>query len=680
MRREENPFNAASRFLVYRQMYLIQHDFFNRKSEQPQILKDANNDALRKLKLYRSQRKKEKKGNTTNSTNTGGSEIQPPQSTNTEDIADNEKLAIFAKELELDKYESRNKRNGEIAAEQRQAADGGLLDVAQARIKRRDGDVSSALQQGVQSKEDKDKRNREDEAIIEELAKEQGQWIDEVDQYLEEKYGEKIDSGSESYVYRKDKDTVIKSRTIDPFVEGGYNSIQRALDSIAIHNLLFPETAMKVVGFGRSDGELTVILEQPYIEGRYATDDEIAEYVDKLYGAEKDISIIGGTSYKTATYLLQDLKSKNVKVGVVNGKKQLYIIDGDFYYTRKHRQYLKLKEKVQSKGITPQQNAARSALGAYYRWQKEHITKSEKFNEDHTYLLDDNPIADSVTQFWRKLFPEKIDGDHTYASSIGNSVDAIVRDYFKRNNPENTMYPNMTADRRDAIIEDCKRLERELKSRYGENAIIITEEFVLTGNVKAKGLAERVAGTMDMLVIDEAGDLHILDMKAKKGSIDSYNNRRNYTLQLNAYKELLEQCVPAFKGRVKSIDLIWFGQDYPTQGKGVTYTTDTNSGEITVTSGSYTVPMSEYSKWSTPSLSDNWDDALINLDIKPVFDEVTPVWETPKPKEEKSKDTPPSAGSHIDIHKDNPRLKLLKAFTHQQREYRVEMLAWDKFN
>ena len=61
MRREENPFNAASRFLVYRQMYLIQHDFFNRKSEQPQILKDANNDALRKLKLYRSQRKKKKR-------------------------------------------------------------------------------------------------------------------------------------------------------------------------------------------------------------------------------------------------------------------------------------------------------------------------------------------------------------------------------------------------------------------------------------------------------------------------------------------------------------------------------------------------------------------------------------------------------------------------------------------
>ncbi len=92
---------------------------------------------------------------------------------------------------------------------------------------------------------------------------------------------------------------------------------------------------MKVVAFGRSDGEFTVVLEQRYIEGDFATKEDIEQFITERFGAEKDTSVIGNTSYKTDEYLLQDLKSKNVIVQIIDGRKQLFVIDGDFYHAQK---------------------------------------------------------------------------------------------------------------------------------------------------------------------------------------------------------------------------------------------------------------------------------------------------------------------------------------------------------
>ena len=259
------------------------------------------------------------------------------------------RIRKLAEELKLSKYESRLERNAETSGIQRQTTDGGLLDEAQTRIQRRGSNVRETQEQGVQSQESTRRRNREDEATLEKLAKEQGQWIDNADEELERQYGERIGHGSESYVYLKDADTVIKSRTIDPNIEGGYRTYQEALESIAIHNRLFPETAMTITGFGRSDGEFCVIVEQPFIEGKFATTEEIQQFIADKYEAEKDEEVAGGQSYKTEAYLLQDLKPKNVIVRKVNGKEQLFVIDGDFYLTERHKEYLNLIEQEQDR-------------------------------------------------------------------------------------------------------------------------------------------------------------------------------------------------------------------------------------------------------------------------------------------------------------------------------------------
>ena len=222
--------------------------------------------------------------------------------------------------------ESNNTRNAETVAGKQQTSNGGLLAESQARIQRGDGNLRETQEQGILSQEDIDKRNQEDRESLEKFAKEQGKWADDVDTKLEKKYGGRIGHGSEAWVYRKDKDTVIKSRSIT-----GYKTVSDALRSIELHNTLFPETAMKVVGFGNGDGEFSIIIEQPFIEGAYASQEEIDSFVKERFNAKKDPSVIGNTSYKTDDYLLQDLKPQNVLVRIVNGERQYYVIDGDFY-------------------------------------------------------------------------------------------------------------------------------------------------------------------------------------------------------------------------------------------------------------------------------------------------------------------------------------------------------------
>jgi len=70
-----------------------------------------------------------------------------------------------------------------------------------------------------------------------------------------------IAKGAEAKVYYKSGDTsVIKERT------SIYATLGKAMEAIVLHNALFPETPMSVIGFTRdSDGLFRIILTQPYI-------------------------------------------------------------------------------------------------------------------------------------------------------------------------------------------------------------------------------------------------------------------------------------------------------------------------------------------------------------------------------------------------------------------------------
>ena len=153
------------------------------------------------------------------------------------------------------------------------------------------------------------------EQLIEQWAKAANLWEDNSEQFLIEEFGPMIAHGAEAKVYYKDGDTsVIKERC------SIYSTTQKALDAIVLHNCLFPETAMKVIGFTRdSDGLMRIVLTQPYINClRLATKEEI----DEMVAAKgfRDNWNGQGVNYISDRLALEDMHPANVFVDMVTGE------------------------------------------------------------------------------------------------------------------------------------------------------------------------------------------------------------------------------------------------------------------------------------------------------------------------------------------------------------------------
>jgi hypothetical protein len=153
------------------------------------------------------------------------------------------------------------------------------------------------------------------EQLIERWAKSAQLWVEDSEQIITRNYGPMIAQGAEAKVFYREGDTsVIKERT------SIYSTTQKALDAIALHNYLFPETAMHVVGFTRdSDGLLRIILTQPYIRcSRLATKAEIDCLV-----AQKGFRYNGdgnGVNYISDRMALEDMHPANVFIDEISEK------------------------------------------------------------------------------------------------------------------------------------------------------------------------------------------------------------------------------------------------------------------------------------------------------------------------------------------------------------------------
>ena len=152
------------------------------------------------------------------------------------------------------------------------------------------------------------------EQLIEQWAKAARLWVDNCDQILTETFGPMIAQGAESKVYYREGDpSVVKERT------SIYSTTEKALDAIALHNYLFPETAMYVIGFTRDgDGLLRIILTQPYVRClRLATKEEI----DALVQAKGfwDNWSGQGVNYISNRMALEDMHPANVFIDEVCG-------------------------------------------------------------------------------------------------------------------------------------------------------------------------------------------------------------------------------------------------------------------------------------------------------------------------------------------------------------------------
>ncbi len=130
--------------------------------------------------------------------------------------------------------------------------------------------------------------------------------------------GEQIAEGGEAIVYDHGA-TLIKAIGLDYFIQPIL-----ALDRISLHNTYFPETALKVLGFGRTaDGDFKIVAEQPFIEGTQMSDEEIALFAEHI-----GFKLINPSNWTFATpeIYLSDLHDENV---IRSKEGNVFVVDCD---------------------------------------------------------------------------------------------------------------------------------------------------------------------------------------------------------------------------------------------------------------------------------------------------------------------------------------------------------------
>ena len=202
--------------------------------------------------------------------------------------------------------------------EQHGCATGGATHVIASLLAGAESQTNREIARAVSDFQREVEQGAQQASYIERWAKAVGCWMDCIDELFPRLLGKQIAEGGEAVVYDHGT-TLIKSIGLDYFIQPIL-----ALDRISLHNAYFPETALTVIGFGRTtEGDFKVIVEQPFIEGAHITDDEIAEFAKEL-----GFSLINPKNWTFATpdIYLSDLHDENV---INSNKGNIFVVDCD---------------------------------------------------------------------------------------------------------------------------------------------------------------------------------------------------------------------------------------------------------------------------------------------------------------------------------------------------------------
>jgi len=279
--------------------------------------------------------------------------------------------------------------------------------------------------------------------------------------YIEdyEKLGEFKDKGMESQVYyNSQNNSVIKVNDLE-----FYDTPLEYLDSIAIHNQLFPEAPYMVKGFTtRQDTfEFAVIVEQPFIRAdRGATNLEVFEELSKM-----GYSKIGENMYTNGRYTIEDLHEGNI---LVDENNNLFFIDPVV--------------RINTKNNTD--NAIRSA--------------QKQFTGNYNYLTEDY-----VSDFYIEQLKEKQKNSAKYRNFYKNfevnekginllntdditmqQIEIYADDNLRQYSLISKQMPNLKVDdinenQRDLTVNNPQTLENYKKDlfRVNDNTIILKDNI-----------------------------------------------------------------------------------------------------------------------------------------------------------------------------------------------------------
>lgn len=216
-----------------------------------------------------------------------------------------------------------------------------------------------------------------------------------------------------------------------------------------------------------------------------------------------------------------------------------------------------------------------------YKTFKKVVFQGENFKKDHKYtIIEDGEEYDvdfSATTLNKALKSSKDLKDFSKIKNeevtppnggvypqrfVGNGFDAVVRKYFNGGINNFDSFDNISTGLKRSLLTQLKQLEKHFDSEFGEGKYkVITgfgdDEFVVGGYVSDAKYSYAVAGTLDMLVVTEDGDIYIYDMKTdshKKGI--SKDNIQKYQGQLTLYKRFIAENFPELATRIKGIRII----------------------------------------------------------------------------------------------------------------------------
>ena len=216
-----------------------------------------------------------------------------------------------------------------------------------------------------------------------------------------------------------------------------------------------------------------------------------------------------------------------------------------------------------------------------YKTFKKVVFQGENFKKDHKYtIIEDGKEYDvdfSATTLnkalkskddlkdFSKIKNEEItppNGGVYPQSFVGNGFDTVVRKYFNGGINHFDSFDNISTGLKKSLLTQLKQLEKHFDSEFGEGKYkVITgfgdDEFVVGGYVLDDKYSYAVAGTLDMVVVTEDGDIYIYDMKTdshKKGI--SKDNIQKYQGQLTLYKRFIAENFSELANRIKGIRII----------------------------------------------------------------------------------------------------------------------------
>lgn len=263
--------------------------------------------------------------------------------------------------------------------------------------------------------------------------------------------------------------------------------------------------------------------------------------------------------------------------------------------------------------------------------------REKDFAKNHTYYIKDKndklkKVDISVTQLNEQVLGiDPYSGPETPAARIGNTFDSFVRDYF--NGGVKAAYDNLSAKQAKELKRQLGLFEAALDKEFGIDEKtgkgrykVITSEFPIGGYVTINGKKKSVAGTMDMLVVTDTGDIYIYDMKTSSHDSLSAITRKKYSGQTTFYKRILETNFPELADRIKGTGLLLAHTTYTKDYSNYTYAEEGNDvyyEGVPIYQSDADYDISIYYKSAKPSLEEaivnvGYSDAIEELEISPL--------------------------------------------------------------